>query len=154
MDKESQDKIKDELITELKIILQKKELDILNIQELSNEVNIHALTCLTKMNEISLDNYRLRLLCDNQKKIMKIKDLEYKYLDEENEMNKLQIKHLREINKKIVDRHRCDICYEEQKTIIFKPCYHFTCCAKCSEIMHSCPVCKLYIIEKLKVFIS
>lgn len=45
----------------------------------------------------------------------------------------------------------CRICFQNQISILYEPCYHFVACDECSSQLMSCPVCKAQIIRR-KIF--
>ena len=46
----------------------------------------------------------------------------------------------------------CVICLEERYTIAFVPCGHLITCLECSFKVKNCPVCRLHISGRLRVY--
>lgn len=40
----------------------------------------------------------------------------------------------------------CKVCLQRQCEYMCLPCKHFTCCKKCKDVFHNCPICELPII--------
>lgn len=52
------------------------------------------------------------------------------------------------------DAATCIICRHSQRCIVFMPCKHFSCCAKCSEVANKCPVCRQPVQFSFRVLVS
>ncbi|GHV54502.1 hypothetical protein AGMMS49579_15200 [Spirochaetia bacterium] len=48
----------------------------------------------------------------------------------------------------------CKICLENKINTLFIPCLHVASCQKCSVKLKDCHICKEYIIDRVRVFIS
>lgn len=46
----------------------------------------------------------------------------------------------------------CKVCFDSQIDVLFIPCRHLVCCAKCAALSKTCPVCRGQVSETLKVF--
>uniref|UniRef100_A0A6C0AE49 RING-type domain-containing protein n=1 Tax=viral metagenome TaxID=1070528 RepID=A0A6C0AE49_9ZZZZ len=44
----------------------------------------------------------------------------------------------------------CIVCMDNEKSIVFNPCFHYYCCLVCSEKLHNCPICRFRIMSKIK----
>ena len=67
---------------------------------------------------------------------------------------KAKIDKLRSLKHLITDDLMCSICATNPRSIIFKPCLHFSICHECSErIEENCPFCRKRILEKIEVFV-
>ena len=52
------------------------------------------------------------------------------------------------------DRLICNICFDGEKTIMFLPCNHISCCMNCSEQLIKCPICNVKIKKKINFFLT
>lgn len=50
------------------------------------------------------------------------------------------------------DKHACIICCDKPRNILFHPCRHLCVCDNCSSNLDSCPVCRRFVIEDLRVY--
>ena len=41
----------------------------------------------------------------------------------------------------IYEEEKCVICFEENPSYLFEPCFHLCCCEKCSSKLENCPLC-------------
>jgi hypothetical protein len=48
----------------------------------------------------------------------------------------------------------CVICMDAERSVLFLPCRHITCCTDCARHLHACPVCRQTIDDRLEVAIS
>ena len=48
----------------------------------------------------------------------------------------------------------CKICYNQDMCILFRPCGHLLTCISCADQVSSCPVCRCFIIERIRAFVS
>ncbi len=100
-------------------------------------------------------------LIDNQAKLggdpgfnSAIEDLAKMNLHNENAKNK-------EINQNevqtISEELLCSICISNKKNILFQPCNHLSCCEFCAKDLVTknglCPICRIQIINSIKIFI-
>lgn len=47
----------------------------------------------------------------------------------------------------------CNICWEQDKNILFEPCMHVSVCMNCSKTIKTCPVCRMHIKEKRQIYL-
>lgn len=47
----------------------------------------------------------------------------------------------------------CSVCMNNKKNILFSPCQHVTCCARCAEQVSICPICREKIKQTTLVFL-
>ncbi|KAM7484518.1 hypothetical protein LguiA_000527 [Lonicera macranthoides] len=70
-------------------------------------------------------------------------------LSEQTEITKFsQEEYERLQNEKIL----CRVCFEEQINIVLLPCRHHILCSSCCERCKKCPICRVYIEERLPVY--
>ncbi|XP_044489253.1 uncharacterized protein LOC123213777 isoform X2 [Mangifera indica] len=70
-------------------------------------------------------------------------------LSEQTEITKFsQQEYERLQNEKIL----CRVCFEEQISIVLLPCRHHILCSTCSEKCKKCPVCRVFIEERLSIY--
>jgi hypothetical protein len=52
-----------------------------------------------------------------------------------------------------LDKTSCVICMDEERTVVFTPCFHFACCKSCADtlINQNCPICVRKIESSLNV---
>jgi len=48
---------------------------------------------------------------------------------------------------------KCTICLDEGKEVVFLPCRHVPCCAKCSPSLLECPLCRSPVKDRFVVFV-
>ena len=46
----------------------------------------------------------------------------------------------------------CKICLDAKIEVLFLPCRHLVCCAKCASMVRECPFCRKNIEGTVKVF--
>lgn len=59
-----------------------------------------------------------------------------------------------EKNKQIHENSKsktCVICYENISSVLIRPCNHLCVCSKCNCRVYSCPICRGFILNKVKV---
>lgn len=49
---------------------------------------------------------------------------------------------------------KCVICMTSDRSVVLKPCGHFSMCEKCSRELKTCPLCRCNISDKIKVHMS
>jgi hypothetical protein len=50
------------------------------------------------------------------------------------------------------DENSCCICFDEDKNMVFGPCGHICTCLYCSAKVDICPICRIKIDQKIKVY--
>jgi hypothetical protein len=114
-------------LEELNQILKKKEEEKKHLEEIHNVYENEQIK--------ELDYFKLKSL---ENKILKSFDL-----IKEKKQQLLSEKAL-----KYQEKRNCSICYEQEIKILIKPCNHLCLCSKCSDKVHSCPICRERIILK------
>ncbi|NWU89663.1 LRSM1 ligase, partial [Upupa epops] len=51
-------------------------------------------------------------------------------------------------------KSECVVCMEQETQMIFLPCGHICCCQTCCEQLHTCPLCRKDIAQRIRVFHS
>ncbi|XP_068067671.1 E3 ubiquitin-protein ligase LRSAM1 isoform X2 [Anomalospiza imberbis] len=51
-------------------------------------------------------------------------------------------------------KSECVVCMEQEPQMIFLPCGHVCCCRGCCERLHSCPLCRQDIAQRIRIFHS
>lgn len=46
------------------------------------------------------------------------------------------------------------LCLFPQTQMIFLPCGHVCCCQTCCERLHTCPLCRKDITQRIRIFYS
>uniref|UniRef100_A0A4W4G358 RING-type domain-containing protein n=1 Tax=Electrophorus electricus TaxID=8005 RepID=A0A4W4G358_ELEEL len=46
----------------------------------------------------------------------------------------------------------CVVCMELESQVVFLPCGHVCCCQVCSEALHSCPLCRADISQRVRLY--
>ncbi|KAG9152896.1 hypothetical protein Leryth_012516 [Lithospermum erythrorhizon] len=46
----------------------------------------------------------------------------------------------------------CRICFDEQINMVLLPCRHYILCSTCSERCKRCPICRVYIEDRLPIY--
>ncbi|RYG50356.1 hypothetical protein EON66_11930, partial [archaeon] len=46
----------------------------------------------------------------------------------------------------------CKICMEAVIDTLFVPCHHLAACKSCAAVLHTCPICRASITERLRIF--
>ncbi|RMB93536.1 hypothetical protein DUI87_30234 [Hirundo rustica rustica] len=52
------------------------------------------------------------------------------------------------------EKSECVVCMEQEPRMIFLPCGHVCCCQGCCERLHSCPLCRQDIAQRIRIFHS
>ncbi|RAL40174.1 hypothetical protein DM860_008314 [Cuscuta australis] len=65
---------------------------------------------------------------------------------DESELNQEEVEKLQ--NEKVL----CKICFEKQINVVLLPCRHHILCSMCSEKCKKCPICRVYIEDRLPVY--
>ncbi|KAL1551227.1 hypothetical protein AAHA92_19095 [Salvia divinorum] len=52
------------------------------------------------------------------------------------------------LNEKIL----CRVCFDDQINVVLLPCRHYVLCSSCCEKCKRCPICRVYIEERLHVY--
>eukprot|EP00698_Gefionella_okellyi_P006950 TRINITY_DN1684_c0_g1_i1.p1 TRINITY_DN1684_c0_g1~~TRINITY_DN1684_c0_g1_i1.p1 ORF type:complete len:248 (+),score=68.95 TRINITY_DN1684_c0_g1_i1:212-955(+) len=61
---------------------------------------------------------------------------------------------LRREKRNLEDRLACAVCCDSDKAVLFTPCAHVVCCAKCSGAIQECPLCRTPVRNSTLVFFS
>ena len=56
--------------------------------------------------------------------------------------------------RKLEASRKCKKCHQNDACVVFIPCGHLACCVSCSDAMERCVVCREFITQKLKSFLS
>jgi hypothetical protein len=48
----------------------------------------------------------------------------------------------------------CVICVETNRSVLFEPCYHLSCCTKCANQIITCPICRRKIERRQQIHIN
>ncbi|KAK2159126.1 hypothetical protein NP493_1745g00011 [Ridgeia piscesae] len=51
-------------------------------------------------------------------------------------------------------RLQCKICLDDEAKILFLPCGHLCCCAKCAPALRNCPICRALMRGTVRVYLS
>ncbi|NXX10857.1 LRSM1 ligase, partial [Podargus strigoides] len=51
-------------------------------------------------------------------------------------------------------KSECVVCLERETQMIFLPCGHVCCCQTCCERLHTCPLCRKDITQRIRIFHS
>ncbi|KAM9271577.1 E3 ubiquitin-protein ligase LRSAM1 isoform 2-T2 [Morus bassanus] len=51
-------------------------------------------------------------------------------------------------------KSECIVCMEQETQMVFLPCGHVCCCQTCSEQLHTCPLCRKDITQRIRIFHS
>ncbi|XP_049688038.1 E3 ubiquitin-protein ligase LRSAM1 isoform X3 [Accipiter gentilis] len=51
-------------------------------------------------------------------------------------------------------KSECVVCMEQETQMIFLPCGHVCCCQTCCEQLHTCPLCRKDITQRIRIFHS
>ncbi|XP_050763720.1 E3 ubiquitin-protein ligase LRSAM1 isoform X1 [Gymnogyps californianus] len=51
-------------------------------------------------------------------------------------------------------KSECVVCMERETQMIFLPCGHVCCCQTCCERLHTCPLCRKDITQRIRIFHS
>ncbi|GHV49430.1 hypothetical protein AGMMS49579_01040 [Spirochaetia bacterium] len=68
--------------------------------------------------------------------------------------NKLYLDSDKVIPKDKIGTDVCKICFKNGVNTLFIPCMHVVSCQKCSIQLGECHICKTYIINKVRIFMS
>ena len=58
---------------------------------------------------------------------------------------------VKKLKEEMEDRD-CPICLDREMSVLFLPCKHLGSCRECQELVSECPLCRMKIEEKVKVF--
>ncbi|KAM9594646.1 E3 ubiquitin-protein ligase LRSAM1 isoform 2-T6 [Morphnus guianensis] len=51
-------------------------------------------------------------------------------------------------------KSECVVCMEQETQMIFLPCGHVCCCQTCCDQLHTCPLCRKDITQRIRIFHS
>ncbi|NWH47359.1 LRSM1 ligase, partial [Fregata magnificens] len=51
-------------------------------------------------------------------------------------------------------KSECVVCMEQETQMVFLPCGHVCCCQTCCERLHTCPLCRKDITQRIRIFPS
>ncbi|NWW83782.1 LRSM1 ligase, partial [Rhynochetos jubatus] len=51
-------------------------------------------------------------------------------------------------------KSECVVCMEQETQMIFLPCGHVCCCQTCCERLHTCPLCRKDVAQRIRIFHS
>ncbi|KAM6297020.1 E3 ubiquitin-protein ligase LRSAM1 [Aegotheles albertisi] len=51
-------------------------------------------------------------------------------------------------------KSECVVCMEQETQMIFLPCGHVCCCQTCCQRLHTCPLCRKDITQRIRIFHS
>ncbi|XP_053940048.1 E3 ubiquitin-protein ligase LRSAM1 isoform X2 [Cuculus canorus] len=51
-------------------------------------------------------------------------------------------------------KSECVVCMERETQMIFLPCGHVCCCQTCCERLHTCPLCRKDVTQRIRIFHS
>ncbi|NXI59505.1 LRSM1 ligase, partial [Chloroceryle aenea] len=51
-------------------------------------------------------------------------------------------------------KSECVVCMEQETQMIFLPCGHVCCCQSCCDRLHTCPLCRKDITQRIRIFHS
>lgn len=54
--------------------------------------------------------------------------------------------------KRETEEELCVVCMEKEKDRLFLPCNHMCCCSDCAENIRKCPLCRVRLTRKHKVY--
>lgn len=56
--------------------------------------------------------------------------------------------------KQLEEEKKCKICLDEISNVVFVPCGHLSTCVSCAQRVSNCPICRSYVRQKIKTYIS
>ena len=56
--------------------------------------------------------------------------------------------------KRLREEKMCKICLDADAAVVFDPCGHLTTCTGCSSSLTKCPICRVRVKKKIRVFMS
>ncbi len=59
---------------------------------------------------------------------------------------------LTQINKRLSSPADCSVCLNAQRIVVLKPCNHFCVCSGCAAKLEKCPICRVAVVEKTRVY--
>ena len=98
------------------------------------EQEISLLTTIQQCDLLKLLFSNIQFKIDEKKEIIRLKELESR------------------VKEDVALADNCIICFTERRGIVFIPCGHFCMCLTCSDNFEECPMCRVKIITKQKVF--
>ena len=67
---------------------------------------------------------------------------------------KTKIEEIENENRRLKEARICNICMDNEIGVVFTPCGHLITCVNCAPLFKDCPVCRQYIKEKVKTYMS
>jgi len=58
----------------------------------------------------------------------------------------------KEMLRRLTEKDICKICCENKIEVVLVPCGHFALCSQCSSKVKKCPLCRVRIDKKMKVY--
>jgi hypothetical protein len=83
-----------------------------------------------------------------------------RYLSEQREKKIRELKKALAHKDSLIDRdslellidNRCAICWATAANMVFEPCCHLACCDGCAQRVSACPLCRMPIGNKMKIY--
>ena len=65
-------------------------------------------------------------------------------------------KKLAEVERETEEKNSCKLCMEDNISVVFLPCGHLCCCTSCANMpaIRTCPICRVPVVNKARVFQS
>lgn len=73
-------------------------------------------------------------------------------LEAEKQLAKEQVQALAKENDLLKEQTLCNVCMDSKIEILFLPCNHQCCCSKCADTLYHCPLCRVAINVRYKIF--
>ena len=54
----------------------------------------------------------------------------------------------------LLESRTCKVCYKEDSCVVFVPCGHLACCHECGTKVKRCPVCRSFVKERIRSYLS
>jgi len=83
----------------------------------------------------------------------KLEQVSVEVMSSEEKIEAMSVEELRKIVTEYYDLIVCKICLEGRNEMVFKPCGHNICCRKCSHKLRNCPICRVEITGRGRVFL-
>jgi hypothetical protein len=143
--------------------------DIILKEQYYQKINTHIQSLEQRIIQLSNTKYTIyshnKLVNNHRKELQNITDFCENELQEIKELHDIELHRIKNYNERklqniykeitndVDSNYNCLICFVNKRDIIIYPCNHICSCEKCSSLLHKCPICRIKITAKIKVFI-
>ena len=113
---------------------------------------------IVEVMEKKLEQWDMNQLRDLEAKLhhllVKVGDAKLKMLQVQNENQRKQTERMKLQMDQLAQSRLCKVCEEKELEIVLIPCAHVCLCQPCGERLSQCPICRVPIKQRLKMYQS